>query len=121
MPDNNAKTISGALIVVLCFVIGCLFLYWAVEYWVYNTFDRDRYEISKIQPAGGGDSWSFWKIDHRTGAVEYCSLSPSAKKSDFTCVAAKSETTVAPMVKADDTATNTSPTNMSSTPAEPKN
>lgn len=72
MADN--KSTLGSLLFVICFVIGCLFLYWAVEYWVHNNFDKGRYEISKIQPATGTDSMSFWKLDRRTGTVEYCSL-----------------------------------------------
>jgi hypothetical protein len=88
--QGNAKNILGALVVVVCFIIGCMFLYWAVQYWVYNTLDRGRYEISKIQPAGGVDSLSFWKLDRRTGGVEYCNMTPptATKASEFTCVAA---------------------------------
>ncbi len=89
--ESKTKSFSGALLTIILFVIGCLFLYWAVEYWVYNNFDRARYEMSKIQPAGGGDSWAFWKLDRRTGAVEYCSMDVKAgeNKPDFLCVRAK--------------------------------
>lgn len=72
--QTESKSTLGALLFIICFVIGCLFLYWAVQYWVYNNFDKGRYEISKIQPAGGGDSMGFWKLDRRTGVVEYCTV-----------------------------------------------
>lgn len=95
MAEN--KSFLGSFLVIFCFIVGCMFLYWAVQYWVANTFDQNRYDIHKIQPAGGGDSLSFWKLDHRTGNVEYCSIDYSKaadKDPEFVCVASKSEENV---------------------------
>ena len=72
--DSSVKRLSGAMLFVICFAIGCIFLYWAVEYWVYNSFDANRYELSKIQVANS-DSLSTWKLDKRTGNLEYCTKS----------------------------------------------
>ncbi|MDX2073879.1 MAG: hypothetical protein SFX19_05890 [Alphaproteobacteria bacterium] len=93
MIEFNTRGFLGSLFITACFIIGCMFVYRAVEYWVSNTFDNGRYEISKIQSSGGGDSWSFWKIDRRMGNIEYCSLDPQTggRKPDFTCIPAKRE------------------------------
>ena len=82
--NHSGNGIGGALILALGFIIGCLFLYWAVQYWVYNTFDSDRYEISNIQSVNG-NVISLWKFDRRTGAVEYCTKSLT-EMDNFTCV-----------------------------------
>ena len=90
--ESKSKSLLAVLVIVIMFIIGCLFIYWAVQYWVYNNFDRARYEMSKIQPAGGGDSWAFWKLDRRTGQVEYCSIDPTKPGElhpDFTCLRAR--------------------------------
>ncbi len=77
---------TGAIVFIICFLIGCLFLYWAVEYYVYNNFDSKRYTISKIQ-MGNNDSLSLWKLDNRTGDLQYCA--ESAEKMDLlVCVRA---------------------------------
>lgn len=78
------KNFSGTLAFILCFVIGCLFLYWAVEYWVYNSFDGNRYELSKIQ-VSNSDSLSTWVLDKRTGGLEYCTKSYD-RMDHFVCV-----------------------------------
>ena len=82
--DSKTQRPIGAILFVVCFVIGCAFLYWAVEYWVYNSFDADRYELSKIQ-VGNSDSLSAWKLDKRTGGLEYCAKS-NDKMDRFVCV-----------------------------------
>ncbi len=78
------KNFSGTLAFVICFMIGCLFLYWAVEYWVYNSFDGNRYELSKIQ-VSNSDSLSTWVLDKRTGGLEYCTKSYD-KMDHFVCI-----------------------------------
>jgi hypothetical protein len=93
--QGTTKSIGGALLFVICFLIACIFLYWAVEYWTDRNGDRGRYEIYKIQGAEGADSWSFWKLDRRAGRVEYCRYdiitNPNGTKTeDFSCVRAKS-------------------------------
>ena len=82
--ESKIKRFSGTIAFVICFVIGCMFLYWAVEYWVYNSFDSNRYELSKIQ-VGNSDSLSTWKLDKRTGNLEYCTKSYE-KMDHFVCV-----------------------------------
>lgn len=91
MSDVLSPSYLRSLLFIICFVIGCTFIYLAVQYWVSYTFDSNRYDISKIQPAGGGDSLSFWKVDHRMGNIEYCSLTLAREGSqDFTCITARS-------------------------------
>jgi hypothetical protein len=82
--ESAIRRFSGTIAFIVCFVIGCLFLYWAVEYWVYNSFDSNRYELSKIQ-VGNSDSLSTWKLDKRTGNLEYCTKSYE-KMDHFVCV-----------------------------------
>jgi len=91
--SSNTKSFLGSLLIIILFVIACLFFYWAVEYWVRNNFDKGRYEMSKIQPQPGVDSWSLWKLDRRTGRIEYCSLnyviaSDGSRQEQFTCIPA---------------------------------
>ena len=86
MNEDSKIKFSGSLIFGICFIIGCMFIYWAVEYWVYNSFDSNRYELSKIQ-VGNNDSLSLWKLDKRTGGLEYCTKSYD-KMDHFVCVRA---------------------------------
>ena len=93
MASGNGRGFFSGLLIVICFLIGCIFFYWAVEYWVKHNFDKYRYEISKIQN-NGTDSWSFWKLDRRTGQVEYCSMSvveyAGKKQNRFLCIPSES-------------------------------
>jgi len=86
MNDNDSRVQSfwWAIVFVVCFVIACMFLYWAVEYYVYNNFDHNRYTISKLQ-VGTTDSLSVWKLDNRTGELQYCTKSYD-KMDHFVCV-----------------------------------
>ena len=86
MSDNSLRLQNfwGAIVFVVCFVIGCMFLYWAVEYYVYNNFDHNRYTISKLQ-VGTSDSLSVWKLDNRSGELQYCTKSYD-KMDHFVCV-----------------------------------
>ena len=86
--ERRGRIYFGPIIFIICFIIGCLFLYWAVEYYVYNTFDHSRYELAKIQ-VNGTDSLSVWKLDRRTGGLEYCTKSYD-KLDNFICVRAAS-------------------------------
>lgn len=90
MTDYTTKPYAIPLLITLCFLLGCMFIYWSVQYWVVNNFDQGRYEIVKIQ-SGGSDSWSFWKIDRRMGGVDYCNLvqSKDGGVPSFTCQRAK--------------------------------
>jgi hypothetical protein len=51
---------------------------------VYNNFDHNRYTISKLQ-VGTTDSLSVWKLDNRTGELQYCTKSYD-KMDHFVCV-----------------------------------
>jgi hypothetical protein len=66
-------------VIVLLFTIGCLFIYWAVDNYVGNNFDSDRYSFSKIQ-INGNDTFMGWKFDKRTGAVEFCSKTNNSEE-----------------------------------------
>ncbi len=83
---SGVRGFLGAIIFVICFVIACMFLYWAVEYYVYNSFDKNRYSITKLQ-VGNSDSLAVWKLDNRTGILEYCSKSYD-RIDQFVCVRA---------------------------------
>ena len=82
--EVRVRNFWSALLFIVCFVIGCMFLYWAVEYYVFNNFDHDRYAISKLQ-VGNSDSLSVWKLDNRTGELQYCTKSYD-KMDHFVCV-----------------------------------
>ena len=82
--DLRLQNFWGAIVFVVCFIIACMFLYWAVEYYVYNNFDKNRYTISKLQ-VGNSDSLSVWKLDNRTGELQYCTKSYD-KMDHFVCV-----------------------------------
>jgi len=82
--DMRLQNFWGAIVFVICFIIACMFLYWAVEYYVYNNFDKNRYTISKLQ-VGNSDSLSVWKLDNRTGELQYCTKSYE-RMDHFVCV-----------------------------------
>ena len=82
--NNRLGGLTGIIAFAIAFVIGCMFLYWAVEYWVYNSFDGNRYELSKIQ-VKNSDSLSTWILDKRTGNLVYCTKSYD-KMDHFVCV-----------------------------------
>ncbi len=60
-----------ALIIVICFVIGCFFILMAVEEYIETSFDSDRYTIARVRTAES-DSMTIWKLDKKTGVVEFC-------------------------------------------------
>jgi hypothetical protein len=68
---ERRSTFSG-IIIVICFLIGCFFLLMAVEEWIENNFDSDRYMLARVRTAES-DSMAVWKLDKKTGVVELCS------------------------------------------------
>jgi hypothetical protein len=93
--QSTTKGVLSSVLILILFIVGCIFLYWAVEYWVYHNSDKGRYEIIKIEGANGADTGSFWKLDRRAGIVQYCSLNNvvrnNANVQELHCIPAMTE------------------------------
>jgi hypothetical protein len=74
---ERRSTFSG-IIIVICFMVGCFFLLLAVEEWIENNFDSNRYTLVRVRTAGS-DSMTVWKLDKKTGVVEFCSKTSDIK------------------------------------------
>jgi hypothetical protein len=68
------ERVIGAAVLGFAIIVGCLFLYWSIEYYVSRTFDAGRYELIPL-PATSNGSLYAWKLDRRTGGLDLCGKS----------------------------------------------
>ena len=80
------KSLLPALIFGICFIIACMFLYWAVEYYIDKTFDVERYSLIRATD-DTSDAYVVWKLDERTGTLDLCTK-PNNRVGYLACLTA---------------------------------